>query len=54
MTWEIDPGDHGEAPRLRPGTESLEERCLLSGIWTGGGDGVNWTDNKNWSDNESP
>ena len=35
--------------------ESLERRVLLAAVsWTGGGDGINWTDPKNWSTNALP
>ncbi len=46
--------------RKRPGLgrrhfcEKLERRVFLSLVsWTGGGDGVNWTDPANWSSNPS-
>ena len=35
--------------------EALERRVLLAAVsWTGGGDGVNWTDPKNWSTGALP
>ena len=37
------------------GIEALENRLLLSALfWTGGGDGVNWTDVRNWSTGAVP
>ena len=39
-------------PARRFFCERLEGRVLLSGVmWTGAGDGVNWTDARNWSSN---
>src|SRR5436305_768373 len=39
----------------RHAMEALESRVLLSAVaWTGGGDGVNWTDPANWSGGALP
>ena len=40
---------------LNPGTESLEDRVMLSAIaWTGAGDGTSWNNAKNWSTQTVP
>jgi hypothetical protein len=40
---------------VRWAVEALERRLLLAAVsWTGGGDGINWTDPKNWSTNALP
>ena len=41
-----------EAPVIRAAravVESLEPRALLSAVWSGQGDGINWIDPRNWS-----
>src|SRR5581483_4574372 len=34
--------------------EALERRVMLSAVWSGAGDGVNWTDPNNWAGHVLP